>query len=230
MNCRCVPLCYRRVFSYQVSALRFLKIVSTWSSSRNTRVINTNPQKCDGNKPVCGPCRRHPKEDECEYSDGPGRSRTKALEEQVLRLEARLQELENPEATTPSVKLHDPYAQYHELQRLSRSPPIIIPPEPAPYAPLSPFSPTSTSSSLPSGRHWNTFAALKPKTEPTGSSGSSSHSPLRYLPSSSPFLGAEVCFSSPLPQHSVLIASAGTLLPSHPELVSVLLSQAVLTP
>lgn len=130
--------------------------------------------KCDGAKPVCGPCRRHPKEDECEYSDGPGRSRTKALEEQVLRLESRLQELENPEASTPSVKLHDPYAQYHELERLSRSPPIIIPPEPAPYAPLSPFSPTSTSSSLPSG-----------------SSGASSQSPLRYMHSNSPFLGAE---------------------------------------
>ncbi|KAF6761603.1 hypothetical protein DFP72DRAFT_987787 [Ephemerocybe angulata] len=149
-------------------------------------------ENADGSKPICGPCRRHPKEDECEYSDGPGRSRTKALEEQVLRLEARLQELENPEATTPSVKLHDPYAQYHETQRLSRSPPIFIPQDTAPFAPLSPFSPTSTSSSLPSGRHWNTFSALKPDTEPTGSSGSSS-SPLRHNPFNSPFLGAEVC-------------------------------------
>ncbi|RXW23877.1 hypothetical protein EST38_g1966 [Candolleomyces aberdarensis] len=129
--------------------------------------------KCDGVKPVCGPCRRHPKEDECEYADGPGRSRTKALEEQVSRLEARLQELENPDSTTPSVKLHDPYAQYHETQRMSKSPPLFIPPDPAPFAPLSPFSPTSTSSSLPSG-----------------SSGSSS-SPLRNIPYNSPFLGNE---------------------------------------
>lgn len=151
-------------------------------------------QKCDGAKPVCGPCRRHPKEDECEYADGPGRSRTKALEEQVLRLEARLQELENPEATTPSVKLHDPYHQFNETQRLSRSPPIFITPDSAPFAPLSPFSPTSTSSSLPSGRLWQTFSALNPQTELAGSSEAS---PVRLPPFVSPFLGNEVSTRTP---------------------------------
>lgn len=151
--------------------------------------------KCDGSKPICGPCLRHPKDDACEYSDGPGRSRTKALEDQVSRLEARLQELENPEASTPSVKLHDPYA-LHEPRKISRSPPpqLFLPVDTMlTVGPLSPFSPTSTSSSLPSGRHWNTFSALKANTELTGSSGPSgpSKSPLRQLPTNSPFLGTE---------------------------------------
>jgi hypothetical protein len=156
-------------------------------------------QKCDGAKPICGPCLRHPKDDACEYSDGPGRSRTKALEDQVSRLEARLQELENPEASTPSVKLHDPYApqlHLHEPRKISKSPPpqLFLPVGPMTLGPLSPFSPTSTSSSLPSGRHWNTFSALKANTELTGSSGPSgpSKSPLRQLPANSPFLGADV--------------------------------------
>ncbi|KAJ6579080.1 hypothetical protein DFH09DRAFT_1360942 [Mycena vulgaris] len=58
--------------------------------------------KCDGQKPTCGPCRTHPKDDECEYSHGPARSRTKALEDTFLRLEKRLHELEHPEQFTPS--------------------------------------------------------------------------------------------------------------------------------
>ncbi|CAK5266615.1 unnamed protein product [Mycena citricolor] len=66
--------------------------------------------KCDGVKPICGPCRKHPKDDECEYTDGPVRSRTKALEDTVQRLEARLHELEHPDESTPSVTLFDPYA------------------------------------------------------------------------------------------------------------------------
>ncbi|KAJ7072956.1 hypothetical protein C8F01DRAFT_955703, partial [Mycena amicta] len=68
--------------------------------------------KCDGVKPICGPCRKHPKDDDCEYSDGPARSRTKALEDTVSRLEARLHELEHPEETTPSVTLYDPYTAF----------------------------------------------------------------------------------------------------------------------
>ncbi|KAK7059371.1 hypothetical protein R3P38DRAFT_2836062 [Favolaschia claudopus] len=65
--------------------------------------------KCDGIKPVCGTCRKGPRHDDCEYSDGPPRSRTKALEDTVSRLEARLYELEHPESSTPPVRLYDPY-------------------------------------------------------------------------------------------------------------------------
>ncbi|KAF8069008.1 hypothetical protein FPV67DRAFT_1652372 [Lyophyllum atratum] len=143
--------------------------------------------KCDGVKPICGPCRKHPKDDDCEYSDGPGRSRTKVLEDTVSRLEARLHELENPDETTPSVTLHDPYSPYHDNQ-LSKLPPSLLIPETQPYSPLSPFSPTSTSSSLPSGRPWRSFAAIETKTE-SGSSGSSSSPHRQYT--SSPFLGTD---------------------------------------
>ncbi|KAJ7478668.1 hypothetical protein B0H11DRAFT_2234126 [Mycena galericulata] len=125
--------------------------------------------KCDGQKPMCGPCRKHPKDDECEYSDGPARSRTKALEDTVSRLEARLHELEHPEESTPSVKLYDPYSQfnapqltvsppqsnirslpntpYSQLPRL-HSPSNSSPDSPG-FAPLSPFSPPSTTASTP---------------------------------------------------------------------------------
>ncbi|KAK6980551.1 hypothetical protein R3P38DRAFT_3334213 [Favolaschia claudopus] len=65
--------------------------------------------RCDGIKPVCGTCRKGPRHDDCEYSDGPARSRTKALEDTVRRLEARLYELEHSESSKPSVRLCDPY-------------------------------------------------------------------------------------------------------------------------
>ncbi|KAJ6593108.1 hypothetical protein B0H19DRAFT_1245914 [Mycena capillaripes] len=127
--------------------------------------------KCDGQKPICGPCRKHPKDDECEYSDGPARSRTKALEDTVQRLEARLRELEHPEDSTPSVMLYDPYQQpgpppqlsvspsypsssrslpntpYHQLPRLLS--PSSSSPESQGYIPLSPFSPPSTTATSP---------------------------------------------------------------------------------
>ncbi|KAJ7719016.1 hypothetical protein DFH07DRAFT_859675 [Mycena maculata] len=126
--------------------------------------------KCDGQKPICGPCRKHPKDDECEYSDGPARSRTKALEDTVSRLEARLHELEHPEDSTPSVKLFDPYSQFNAPPQLTISPPqsafrslpntpyhqlprLLSPSNSSPdsqgYTPLSPFSPPSTTASTP---------------------------------------------------------------------------------
>ncbi|KAF8967602.1 hypothetical protein BDZ97DRAFT_1978162 [Flammula alnicola] len=145
--------------------------------------------KCDGERPICGPCQAHPRDDECEYADGPGRSRTKVLEDTVSRLEARLLELENPESSTPSVTLHDPYHSFKD-HRLSKSPPLHIPEPSTVFSPLSPFSPSSTTSSLPSGRHWNTFSTLEPNTELSGSSGSST-SPVRY-PIAMPYIGNEV--------------------------------------
>ncbi|KAF7298363.1 Zn(2)-C6 fungal-type domain-containing protein [Mycena kentingensis (nom. inval.)] len=91
--------------------------------------------KCDAVRPQCGPCRRTPKDDPCEYSDGPARSRTKALEDTVQRLEARLHELENPELNTPAVSLHNPYSTY-------QPPRLAIPNEPQRYhsLPSTPYS------------------------------------------------------------------------------------------
>lgn len=113
------------------------------------------------------------------------------LEDTVARLEARLHELENPDASSASVTLHDPYVRYNDSQSNAKSPLLIIP-ETQPFGPLSPFSPTSSSSSLPSGsgRHWHNFASLDAMTESTGSSGVST-SPNRRI-ASSPFLGTDV--------------------------------------
>lgn len=68
----------------------------------------TLSQKCDGIKPACGPCSRGHKFD-CYYDQDPQKSRTAELEEMVSRLESRIHELEDPNHTTPSVYLHDPY-------------------------------------------------------------------------------------------------------------------------
>jgi hypothetical protein len=170
-------------------------------------------------KPVCGPCRRHPKDDDCEYSDGPGRSRTKVLEDTVSRLEARLHELEHPDETTPSVTLHDPYSSYHETQRRSKSPARLVIPDAHLSHSLSPFSPTSTTSSLPSGRQWKGFGALDSITDSTGSSGSSSSPMRQHATQGSPFLGAEVCTWFSLVLYT-LIGSLGTLLSYYSKPVS----------
>ncbi|KAJ7108823.1 hypothetical protein C8R44DRAFT_297301 [Mycena epipterygia] len=139
--------------------------------------------KCDGQKPVCGPCRKHPKDDECEYSDGPARSRTKALEDTVSRLEARLHELEHPEDSTPPVMLYDPYTRHTAPPQLTLSPAYVsssrslpntpfnqLPrllspsnssPESQAFTPLSPFSPPSTTTgSPPFGTHSHTSSPL----------------------------------------------------------------------
>lgn len=100
-------------------------------------LLSRGEQKCDGVKPICGPCERNPKEDECDYTDVQGRSRTRALEDTIARLETRIKELERPQDFTPSVSLHDPYNNQIQLQ-----------PSPAsPYTSLSPFSPVSSTSS-----------------------------------------------------------------------------------
>ncbi|KIY70250.1 hypothetical protein CYLTODRAFT_419979 [Cylindrobasidium torrendii FP15055 ss-10] len=65
--------------------------------------------KCDGARPICGPCLSHPKDDECEYADSPRRSRAKQLEDQVAQLQARIKELETREQRAVSVALNQPY-------------------------------------------------------------------------------------------------------------------------
>ncbi|KAF8633206.1 hypothetical protein AX15_001474 [Amanita polypyramis BW_CC] len=145
--------------------------------------------KCDGAKPVCGPCRRHPKEDECEYSDGPTRSRTQILEETVSRLEARLYELEHPNETTPSVMLHDPYSRAHERESRTYSPPLLTFSDSG--SGLSPFSPLSTTSnsSLPSGARI-CFGNYSTKSMGIDHAGSNAPIPGRHY-TSSPFITTE---------------------------------------
>ncbi|KAF8126696.1 hypothetical protein EV363DRAFT_1347131 [Boletus edulis] len=66
--------------------------------------------KCDGTKPVCTPCLRGERAEDCEYTDGQRRPRMLTLEEDIVRLRTRVQELENPGDVIPGVELHAPYA------------------------------------------------------------------------------------------------------------------------
>lgn len=48
-------------------------------------------QRCDGAHPACAQCVRAHKQQECAYDDGRGKTRTQALRERILRLEAELE-------------------------------------------------------------------------------------------------------------------------------------------
>ncbi|KAG1896571.1 uncharacterized protein F5891DRAFT_587386 [Suillus fuscotomentosus] len=75
--------------------------------------------RCDGARPTCGQCVRGNRFADCEYTDGQGRSRTHMLEQENARLQARVQELEHPEHTTPAIALHDPYSSFDVPQGYS---------------------------------------------------------------------------------------------------------------
>lgn len=63
-------------------------------------------------QPICGPCSNDNRPDDCEYRDPHGFSRTRYLEENIRRLEARLRDLENPvHSDSRSIGLHLPYTQ-----------------------------------------------------------------------------------------------------------------------
>lgn len=67
-------------------------------------------QKCDGKRPICTQCDRAGRAEDCEYTVGQERSTVQILEENISRLEARIQELQNPVASTSnSIELHQPY-------------------------------------------------------------------------------------------------------------------------
>ncbi|KAF9232523.1 hypothetical protein BU15DRAFT_81150 [Melanogaster broomeanus] len=65
--------------------------------------------KCDGARPICTQCFRGDRAVDCEYTDGNRRPRTLVLEEEIARLSARVQELQNPQNVAPSVELYPPY-------------------------------------------------------------------------------------------------------------------------
>ncbi|KAJ7745646.1 hypothetical protein B0H16DRAFT_1376371 [Mycena metata] len=62
--------------------------------------------RCDGVRPVCGPCTRVPKDDDCEFTDVS--SRTKELQATINRLKARVKELEDPNVVSPAMVLTQP--------------------------------------------------------------------------------------------------------------------------
>ena len=49
--------------------------------------------------------------DDCKCTDAQGHSHTQMLEENIICLETRIQELENPDDQISGVPLHDPYVQ-----------------------------------------------------------------------------------------------------------------------
>ncbi|KIM36232.1 hypothetical protein M413DRAFT_449285 [Hebeloma cylindrosporum] len=66
--------------------------------------------KCDAARPVCTQCERGGRSEDCEYLVGQERSTVQILEDNISRLEARIQELQNPDvAQTMPVNLHQPY-------------------------------------------------------------------------------------------------------------------------
>ncbi|KAJ6600172.1 hypothetical protein B0H10DRAFT_2196410 [Mycena sp. CBHHK59/15] len=62
--------------------------------------------KCDGGRPMCGPCSRYSATfGDCEYTDT-GPSHGQILEEQISILQARIEELEKPKGLRSSLSLH----------------------------------------------------------------------------------------------------------------------------
>ncbi|KAH9993543.1 hypothetical protein BJV77DRAFT_1067146 [Russula vinacea] len=88
--------------------------------------------KCDGIRPVCGPCGRANRPEDCEYTDGQNRSRTQMLEDTIAQLETRIHELEHPNSAPTSVMLHDPHSPFYQTQqspiagRCELTPPLIL--------------------------------------------------------------------------------------------------------
>lgn len=74
-------------------------------------MLKNLPQKCDGVRPVCSQCVARGVTVDCEYTDKQGRTRIQALEENVVQLQARLRELENPNQPGDSMLLSNPYQQ-----------------------------------------------------------------------------------------------------------------------
>ncbi|KAJ7754358.1 hypothetical protein DFH07DRAFT_941049 [Mycena maculata] len=71
------------------------KIVSHFTWWSELKALKTS-LKCDGGRPMCGPCSRYSAAfGDCEYTEG-GQSNGQMLEEQISILQARIEELEKP--------------------------------------------------------------------------------------------------------------------------------------
>ncbi|KAK0484959.1 hypothetical protein IW261DRAFT_1560627 [Armillaria novae-zelandiae] len=71
--------------------------------------------RCDGLRPVCGPCLASPGFSDCEYSNR-GVTRAQALEEQISVLQSRIQDLEQPGHSDSSITLSDPYHRHRPAE------------------------------------------------------------------------------------------------------------------
>ncbi|KAE9406851.1 hypothetical protein BT96DRAFT_971617 [Gymnopus androsaceus JB14] len=64
--------------------------------------------RCDGMRPICGPCSKVASLEDCEYGEG-GRTYADQLQEQITGLETRVEELQNTKVAPNVLALHDPY-------------------------------------------------------------------------------------------------------------------------
>ncbi|KAJ7611705.1 hypothetical protein FB45DRAFT_1118939 [Roridomyces roridus] len=86
-------------------------------------------QRCDSVRPICGPCSRAQRFEDCEYGDAEG-SNVQNLEDQISRLQIRIRDLERPVSNRPhggGVPLQDPY-------RPQPGPSSMPPPPPPTFA------------------------------------------------------------------------------------------------
>ncbi|KAF7347336.1 Zn(2)-C6 fungal-type domain-containing protein [Mycena venus] len=114
--------------------------------------------RCDGQRPICGPCLRASHEDDCEYTDNLRRSRAEILEEDIRSIQTRINQLEHPEAPNASVSLHKPYMQardpaqipgLHQILDTFHEPVLSAPPS------MSIKTETGTSASIITDSWWN---------------------------------------------------------------------------
>ncbi|KAJ6612523.1 hypothetical protein B0H10DRAFT_291673 [Mycena sp. CBHHK59/15] len=75
--------------------------------------------KCDSIRPICGPCSRACRSEDCEYMDGGGTSNMQRLEENISRIQTRIMDLEHPGHAPPTVMLRNPYNDCHYQQSFS---------------------------------------------------------------------------------------------------------------
>ncbi|KAJ7494405.1 hypothetical protein B0H11DRAFT_1717609, partial [Mycena galericulata] len=77
-------------------------------------------QRCDSVRPICGPCRRAARFEDCGYGDAGQIPNIQKLEESISHAESRIMELENPANKTrsprPSVMLKNPYTSSSNSQ------------------------------------------------------------------------------------------------------------------
>ncbi|KAJ3760446.1 hypothetical protein EV360DRAFT_68706 [Lentinula raphanica] len=67
-------------------------------------------QRCDGQRPICGPCSKSTSLGDCEYAEA-GYTHADRLQEQISVLETRLEQLQSgPSSSNQALALHDPYA------------------------------------------------------------------------------------------------------------------------
>ncbi|KAG5639105.1 hypothetical protein H0H81_006694 [Sphagnurus paluster] len=145
--------------------------------------------RCDGTKPACQQCLRAKKGDACEYDDGKGKTRTQLLRENILRLEQRIKELEDPEYVSPAVVLYDPHA--HSRSGSSSSS-FSSPGDTSLYNANSPLSFPSDSSPTSPNTSWT---SLQPITSP---------SPSPFIPEIF-FDDNQTCFQPPLELAQMLL-------------------------